>query len=91
MKSESFKSLFIWLFAILLRLLVGLGSYSGKSVFLKKGKNTPPLYGDFEAQRHWIEVTSFVDLKEWYFYDLPYWGLDYPPITAYISYIIGLL
>lgn len=24
-----------------------------------------------------------------YFYDLPYWGLDYPPLTAYHSWICG--
>ncbi|KAG5456037.1 MAG: hypothetical protein BJ554DRAFT_4335 [Olpidium bornovanus] len=33
------------LFAVFVRLAVGLGSYSGCG--------EPPLFGDFEAQRHW--------------------------------------
>ena len=41
-----------------------------------------PLGGDFEAQRHWIEVTRHLPLREWYAQtprnDLAYWGLDYP-------------
>ncbi|KAK6456095.1 glucosyltransferase required for N-linked glycosylation pathway [Scheffersomyces xylosifermentans] len=67
--------------AILLRAAIGLGGYSGY--------NTPPIYGDFEAQRHWMELTISLPVSEWYFFDLQYWGLDYPPLTAYHSYIIG--
>ena len=37
------------LLACLIRALVGLGGWSGR------GK--PPMYGDFEAQRHWMELT----------------------------------
>ena len=51
------------------------------------------MYGDLEAQRHWMEVTVNLPLGEWYQQtssnDLLYWGLDYPPLTAYISYIFG--
>jgi alpha-1,3-glucosyltransferase len=47
------------------------------------------MHGDFEAQRHWMEITSHLPVSAWYFYDLPYWGLDYPPLTAYHSYILG--
>ncbi|EFC49982.1 dolichyl pyrophosphate Man9GlcNAc2 alpha-1,3-glucosyltransferase [Naegleria gruberi] len=53
------------------------------------GKSTPPMFGDFEAQRHWIEVTSNLPISEWYFYDLEYWGLDYPPLTAFHHYLMG--
>lgn len=45
--------------------------------------------GDFEAQRHWMELTWNLPVGEWYWYDLQYWGLDYPPLTAYQSWICG--
>ncbi|KAF8967145.1 glucosyltransferase [Flammula alnicola] len=66
----------------LVKLAIGLGSYSGQ--------NTPPMFGDYEAQRHWMELTIHLPLKEWYTYDLPYWGLDYPPLTAYVSWLCGI-
>jgi alpha-1,3-glucosyltransferase len=60
---------------------------------LKKGQSTPPMYGDYEAQRHWMEITINLPVTEWYYNttknDLLYWGLDYPPLTAYHSYICG--
>lgn len=67
--------------AVILRSAVGLGSFSGQG--------QKPINGDFEAQRHWMEITIHLPLKEWYFYDLQYWGLDYPPLTAYHSWIFG--
>ncbi|KAF0700144.1 Aste57867_9332 [Aphanomyces stellatus] len=69
--------------ALLVRWLVSLHSYSGM--------NTPPMFGDFEAQRHWMELTYHLPIADWYFYDLKYWGLDYPPLTAYVSYGCGFL
>ncbi|KAK7206435.1 glycosyl transferase [Myxozyma melibiosi] len=71
----------IIMISLLYRLGVGLGPYSGKG--------TPPMYGDFEAQRHWMEITYHLPVREWYWYDLQYWGLDYPPVTAYHSWILG--
>lgn len=47
------------------------------------------MYGDFEAQRHWMEVTINLPVTHWYFHDLEWWGLDYPPLTAYHSWILG--
>ncbi|KAH3666149.1 hypothetical protein OGAPHI_004338 [Ogataea philodendri] len=73
----------IIVFAIIVRCAVGLGPYSGQA--------SPPMYGDFEAQRHWMEITKHLPMKEWYFYDLQYWGLDYPPLTAFHSWILGEL
>ncbi|XAR71354.1 Dolichyl-P-Glc:Man(9)GlcNAc(2)-PP-dolichol alpha- 1-_3-glucosyltransferase [Bertholletia excelsa] len=77
----------ISLFALLVRVAVSLHPYSGA------GK--PPKYGDFEAQRHWMEITVNLPTSEWYRNstgnDLSYWGLDYPPLTAYQSYVHGLL
>lgn len=47
------------------------------------------MYGDFEAQRHWMELTIHLPTSMWYLYDLQYWGLDYPPLTAYHSWLLG--
>jgi alpha-1,3-glucosyltransferase len=69
------------LLALAIRVFVGLGSHSGR--------NAPPLHGDFEAQRHWMELTVALPSSEWYSYDLSYWGLDYPPLTALHSYVVG--
>ncbi|KDQ62345.1 glycosyltransferase family 57 protein [Jaapia argillacea MUCL 33604] len=62
---------------------VSLGSYSGQG--------TPPMFGDYEAQRHWMELTIHLPISEWYKYDLQYWGLDYPPLTAYVSWLCGII
>lgn len=47
------------------------------------------MHGDFEAQRHWMEITTNLPISQWYFHDLEYWGLDYPPLTAYHSWVLG--
>ena len=53
------------------------------------------MFGDFEAQRHWLEITLNLPVGEWYRdgpdNDLQYWGLDYPPLTAYVSFMFGWL
>ncbi len=77
---------YLWclcLFALLVRVLIGRWPYSGAK--------TPPIFGDFEAQRHWLEVTLNLPIGKWYWYDLQYWGLDYPPLTAYVSMILGMI
>ncbi|XP_061489274.1 dolichyl pyrophosphate Man9GlcNAc2 alpha-1,3-glucosyltransferase [Rhineura floridana] len=75
------------LLGLLVRWTVSLGSYSGA------GK--PPMYGDYEAQRHWQEVTYNLPIKQWYFNtsdnNLQYWGLDYPPLTAYHSLLCAYI
>lgn len=76
----------IFLFAFWIRILVSLHPYSGAG--------TPPRFGDYEAQRHWMEITLNLPIKDWYTNttdnDLQYWGLDYPPLTAYQSLLHGL-
>ncbi|CAL1531413.1 unnamed protein product [Lymnaea stagnalis] len=75
----------VLLTAFTIRICVSLWGYSGD------GK--PPMYGDFEAQRHWMEITVNLPPEEWYVdtknNDLQYWGLDYPPLTAYHMMLNG--
>lgn len=51
------------------------------------------MFGDYEAQRHWMEITTNLPITEWYRNssqnDLMYWGLDYPPLSAYHMYLNG--
>lgn len=68
-------------FALIIRAAVALGPYSGYQ--------QEPMHGDFEAQRHWLEITNHLPISQWYFYDLQWWGLDYPPLTAYHSWLLG--
>uniref|UniRef100_A0A4W3HY39 Alpha-1,3-glucosyltransferase n=1 Tax=Callorhinchus milii TaxID=7868 RepID=A0A4W3HY39_CALMI len=71
----------IVIISLTVRWAVSLNSYSGA------GK--APMFGDYEAQRHWQEVTYNLPAHQWYFNtsqnELQYWGLDYPPLTAYHS------
>ncbi|XP_023944825.2 dolichyl pyrophosphate Man9GlcNAc2 alpha-1,3-glucosyltransferase [Bicyclus anynana] len=73
--------------ALLVRCCVAAYPYSGH--------RKPPMFGDFEAQRHWQEVTLHTPARDWYrnttHNDLQYWGLDYPPLSAYHSLLLGLL
>ena len=82
------SSFLILLFGILIRYGVGLGGYSGyKRRINRISQSTPPLFGDFEAQRHWMEITTSTPLSQWYTIDPRYWPLDYPPLSAYHAYI----
>ena len=69
------------LLTIGIKWLIGLGPYSGM--------NSPPSFGDFEAQRHWLEVTNGVPSDQWYSHSPDYWPLDYPPLTAWHSALLG--
>eukprot|EP00056_Hartaetosiga_gracilis_P018507 m.11029 g.11029 ORF g.11029 m.11029 type:complete len:535 (-) comp6802_c0_seq2:11-1615(-) len=77
--------LFVFAVGVVIRVGVSFGPYSGY--------NKPPMFGDFEAQRHWMEITTSLPVREWYVNgtnnDLEYWGLDYPPLTAYHSWLCG--
>jgi len=87
--------------SVLVRWYIGLGPYSGTCpdyclvlyddivASLYPGQGTPPMFGDYEAQRHWMELTNHLPTRQWYTYDLQYWGLDYPPLTAYHSWLCG--
>lgn len=75
------------LFGLLVRYATSLHPYSGHGA--------PPMYGDYEAHRHWMELTASLPLSEWYVgsarNDLLYWGIDYPPLSAYLSWLLGRL
>uniref|UniRef100_A0A8C6WMY3 Alpha-1,3-glucosyltransferase n=1 Tax=Neogobius melanostomus TaxID=47308 RepID=A0A8C6WMY3_9GOBI len=74
---------------VALCVLLGAVTRWGVSFNSYSGAAKPPMFGDYEAQRHWQEVTYNLPLQQWYFNttdnDLNYWGLDYPPLTAYHS------
>ena len=80
-------------FAVLLRILVGFQRHSGQDDYQgPKGSPSPHKYGgDYEAQRHWMEITYHLPISEWYWHSLEYWGLDYPPLTAYVSWVCGFV
>ncbi|XP_061393372.1 probable dolichyl pyrophosphate Man9GlcNAc2 alpha-1,3-glucosyltransferase [Musca vetustissima] len=83
--SDIVEILLVICLGITLRGITSLSSYSGAS--------TPPMFGDYEAQRHWQEITLNLPAEDWYRNtsdnDLLYWGLDYPPLTAYHSLVLG--
>lgn len=45
-------------FALLIRHMVSLWPYSGQG--------DAPMYGDYEAQRHWMEITTGLPIDCWY-------------------------
>ncbi|PLB52620.1 ALG6, ALG8 glycosyltransferase [Aspergillus steynii IBT 23096] len=77
-----------WLVLPLILMAVGLFRWA-VSLWGYSGFKIPPMHGDFEAQRHWMELTIHLPMSKWYTYDLQYWGLDYPPLTAYHSWLLG--
>ena len=81
-KGSFFPFLVILLLAAMMRIFMASFPYSGQA--------TPPRFGDFEAQRNWMAITLSVPIRLWYKFDLEYWGLDYPPLTAFHSYVCGL-
>jgi len=72
----------------LLRVLVGYQPHSGQDNYHGSSR---AYGGDYEAQRHWMELTLHLSVGDWYWYDPEYWGLDYPPLTAYLSWACGYL
>jgi alpha-1,3-glucosyltransferase len=63
----------------------GLMLRSFVSLHPHSGQGKPPMFGDYEAQRHWMEVAVNLPVGSWYRNatdnDLQYWGLDYPPLS----------
>lgn len=80
----------LWMTIPLILMVVGLFRWT-VSLWGYSGFQSPPMHGDFEAQRHWMEITKHLPVSQWYFYDLQWWGLDYPPLTAYHSWVLGVM
>ena len=80
-----FITMSIHFFVILIKILVGQFGYSGEG--------DSPRFGDFEAQRHWMEITIALPVQDWYTNSKlnrgDYWPLDYPPMSGYHSYLLG--
>ncbi|KAF9899755.1 Glucosyltransferase-like protein [Linnemannia zychae] len=86
LEENQLKKTAVWIavaVAVLIRWVVGLGPYSGQGV--------PPRFGDYEAQRHWMELTIHRPIREWYSDQSKWWDLDYPPLTAYVSWLCGFV
>ena len=90
--SPVFLVLLVVGFALFVRIAVSLNSFSGEFPpllafvrFKKKffhvhaGAGKPPLYGDYEAQRHWMEITYHLPVSEWYV-PLCYTRNAHPPV-----------
>lgn len=80
------KTLFVFLLSLLLRAMIAPYPHSGQG---NHHGSTTAYGGDYEAQRHWMELTLHLPISQWYKYDLSYWGLDYPPLIAFGSYLMG--
>ena len=85
MRSSSSLVVFAVFSSLLIRYIVSRWPHSGQA--------SPPMYGDYEAQRHWMEITVNLPPTQWYvnstLNNLMYWGLDYPPLTAYHMQLNG--
>ncbi|TVY53048.1 putative dolichyl pyrophosphate Man9GlcNAc2 alpha-1,3-glucosyltransferase [Lachnellula cervina] len=79
-----------WALLPLILMAVGLFRWAA-GLWAYSGFQNPPMHGDYEAQRHWMEITTKLPISQWYFHDLEWWGLDYPPLTAYHSWLLGTI
>lgn len=53
------QNLWLWVMvAVFVRVIVGLGGYSGKGDW--------PNLGDFEAHRNWMSITANRPITQWY-------------------------
>uniref|UniRef100_A0A1I7X1F4 Alpha-1,3-glucosyltransferase n=1 Tax=Heterorhabditis bacteriophora TaxID=37862 RepID=A0A1I7X1F4_HETBA len=56
--------LFLLCLVLTVQLILAVGSYSGNFyVYNSEGKS--PMYGDYEAQRHWMEITYNLPVEQW--------------------------
>ena len=77
----------VLLFAVLIRVLVS-------TPYPTAARASPRCSGTTRRRGTGWEVTLNTPLSQWYVHtkvnDLQYWGLDYPPLTAFQSWICGV-
>ena len=68
-----------------MRTLTGLSYHSGE--------DQPPMFGDYECHRHWMEITYHYPPTMWYangpHMNMTYWPMDYPPLCAYTHWLMA--
>lgn len=42
--------------------------FINNEMFIIAGSSKPPMFGDYEAQRHWMEITYHLHPSLWYMY-----------------------
>ena len=59
--------LVIVLISITIRYLISLNNFSGRILASRfiLGHAKPPMFGDMEAQRHWMEITVHLPRYDW--------------------------
>lgn len=87
--------LFSLLLPVFLRSLVSLPATHSGSILSPNYRppylEAPYRYGDYEAHRNWMAITTSdsLSLREWYLHDNEYWGMDYPPLCMFVHKLLA--
>ena len=44
---------------------------------------------DYDVHKNWKDITNSTSIRNWYYDNRSIWTLDYPPLFAYMEYILG--